>query len=204
MEGRPFGQSSNYTALVNARGAFASRYRLPKSVIPQRTRGYGRRPGISSTTRFQKTSQSGCVRIQSYLSWNSLRNKARTHAKKTSQAWNCCRPSSATISSHDFETLSVFALARHLPCQCSRWQGTSHGTLGGVRCTRYSDNRCDTLLTRYNHPRVGQNLLIGGDDLLGGYTCTPPVSQRSESGNGIMGAKTGNGMLLCMLFIMKR
>ena len=39
MEGRPFGPLSNYTALVNARGAFASRYRLPKSVIPQRTRG---------------------------------------------------------------------------------------------------------------------------------------------------------------------
>ena len=44
MEDRPFGPLSNYTALVNARGAFASRYWLPKSVIPQRTRGQGNLP----------------------------------------------------------------------------------------------------------------------------------------------------------------
>ena len=39
MEGRLFGPSSNNTALVNERGAFASRYRPPKSGIPQITRG---------------------------------------------------------------------------------------------------------------------------------------------------------------------
>ena len=46
-----------------------------------------------------------------------IAERARTHAKKTSHAWNCGRPSSATISSYDFEALSVFALARHLPAQ---------------------------------------------------------------------------------------
>ena len=56
--------------------------------------------------------------------------------------------------------------------------------------------RCVTLLTRGNHPRVGQNLLMTGADLLGGCTCTPAVSQRSESGQGIIGAKAGKGMLL--------
>jgi len=57
--------------------------------------------------------------------------RARTHAKKTSQAWNCGRPSSATISSYDFEALSVFALARHLPAQgCNvtdETDGQQHG-----------------------------------------------------------------------------
>ena len=38
------------------------------------------------------------------------------------------------------------------------------------------------------------------DSLLGGYTSTPTVSQRSESGQRIMGVKGGNGMLLCMLY----
>jgi hypothetical protein len=37
--------------------------------------------------------------------------------------------------------------------------------------------------------------MMSADDLLGGYTCTPVVSQRSESGQEIiLGAKTGKGM----------
>jgi hypothetical protein len=32
------------------------------------------------------------------------------------------------------------------------------------------------------------------------HSCGTTVSQRSESGKGIMGAKTGKGMLLCMLY----
>ena len=40
-----------------------------------------------------------------------------------------------------------------------------------------------------------------GADLLDIGTGTPEVSPRSESGQGIiMGAKTGNGMLLCMSY----
>ena len=39
MEDRLFGPLSNSTTLVNARGDFASRYRPPKSGIPQITRG---------------------------------------------------------------------------------------------------------------------------------------------------------------------
>jgi hypothetical protein len=44
------------------------------------------------------------------------------------------------------------------------------------------------------------DLLTTRDDLLGGCTCSPEVSQRSEAGKGIMGTKTGKGMLLCMLY----
>ena len=60
--------------------------------------------------------------------------------------------------------------------------------------------RCVTLLTRYRHPGVGQILLMTGTNLLGGCTCTSEVSQRSLSGQGIMGVKTCKGMLLCMLY----
>ena len=35
-----------------------------------------------------------------------------------------------------------------------------------------------------------------GTDRLTGDTVTPPVSQRSESGQGILGVKTGTGILL--------
>ena len=42
--------------------------------------------------------------------------------------------------------------------------------------------------------------MMSGVDLLGGFTWTPPVSSRSESGQGIMGVKPGKGMLLCMLY----
>ncbi len=42
-------------------------------------------------------------------------------------------------------------------------------------------------------------LLIVGDDLVGRWTYTTTISQRSESGKGIMGVKTSKGMLLCML-----
>jgi hypothetical protein len=45
-----------------------------------------------------------------------------------------------------------------------------------------------------HHPRMGQNLLMTGGDRLNGGTGTPPVSQRSESGEGILGAKEGRGM----------
>ena len=44
------------------------------------------------------------------------------------------------------------------------------------------------------HPRHGMNLLMAGADLLNGGTGTPAVSQRSESGQGILGAKEGRGM----------
>ncbi len=45
--------------------------------------------------------------------------------------------------------------------------------------------RCGTLLTRCDHPSVGQNLVMAGADRL--------VSQRSESGQGILAAKSGRG-----------
>ena len=42
---------------------------------------------------------------------------------------------------------------------------------------------------------------MSGVDLLDDGTDTLVVTQRSESGQGIiMGSKTGNGMLLCMLY----
>jgi hypothetical protein len=66
--------------------------------------------------------------------------------------------------------------------------GTANATCAAARCV--------TLLTRCNHPRVGQNLLMAGADRLSGGTGTPAVSQRSESGQGILGAKAGRGMLL--------
>ena len=53
--------------------------------------------------------------------------------------------------------------------------------------------RCVTFLTRCNHPRVGQNLLITGNDRLGGGTSTSVVSQQSESEQGILGTKGGRG-----------
>jgi hypothetical protein len=42
-------------------------------------------------------------------------------------------------------------------------------------------------------PRKGQNLLMAGDDLLNATTGTA-VAQRSEAGQGILGAKEGKGM----------
>jgi hypothetical protein len=45
-----------------------------------------------------------------------------------------------------------------------------------------------------HHPRTGQNLLMTRADRLNGGTGTPPVSQWSESGEGILGAKEGRGM----------
>ena len=53
-----------------------------------------------------------------------------------------------------------------------------------------------TFLTRYNHPRDGQNLLMSCVDRLDVGTDTTVVSQRSESGQGIPGTKTGRVMWL--------
>ena len=50
-----------------------------------------------------------------------------------------------------------------------------------------------TFLTKCNHPRVGQNLLMAGTDRLDGGTDTSVVSQRSESGQGILTVKVGRG-----------
>ncbi len=44
------------------------------------------------------------------------------------------------------------------------------------------------------HSSTGQNLLMAGADRLNGGTGTPAVSQQSESGQGILGAKEGRGM----------
>jgi hypothetical protein len=44
------------------------------------------------------------------------------------------------------------------------------------------------------HPRTGQNLLMSGTDRLNGDTDTPTVSQRSESGQGILGVTEGRGV----------
>ena len=44
------------------------------------------------------------------------------------------------------------------------------------------------------HPSTGQNLLMAGADRHNGGTGTPVVSQRSESGQGILGPKEGRGM----------
>ena len=46
------------------------------------------------------------------------------------------------------------------------------------------------------HPSTGWNLLMAGADRLDGDTDTAVVSQRSESGQGILGAKEGRGMLV--------
>ena len=43
------------------------------------------------------------------------------------------------------------------------------------------------------HPITGQNMLMTGDDLLDAPTGTA-VAQRSETGQGILGAKEGKGM----------
>jgi hypothetical protein len=43
------------------------------------------------------------------------------------------------------------------------------------------------------HPSTGQNLLMAGDDLFDSPTGTS-VAQRSEAGQGILGAKEGKGM----------
>ena len=47
-------------------------------------------------------------------------------------------------------------------------------------------------------------VLMSGADLLDSGTGTSVVSQRSESGQGVMGAKAGNGMLLCNFFERKK
>ena len=47
-----------------------------------------------------------------------------------------------------------------------------------------------------HHPRTGWNLLMTGSDLLDGDTDTPVVSQRSESGSGILGVKEGRSTWL--------
>jgi hypothetical protein len=44
------------------------------------------------------------------------------------------------------------------------------------------------------HPSTGLNLLMSGSDRLNGDTDTTEVSQRSESGQGILGAQEGRGM----------
>ena len=45
------------------------------------------------------------------------------------------------------------------------------------------------------HPSTGLNLLMSGADRLDGNTGIPPaVSQRSESGQGILGAQEGRGL----------
>ena len=66
-------------------------------------------------------------------------------------------------------------------------------TIGAANAT-CAAARSVTLLMRCNHLRVGQNLLMAGADLSGG-TGTPAVSQRSESGQGILGAKEGRGIV---------
>ena len=67
-------------------------------------------------------------------------------------------------------------------------------TIGSVNTT-CTVSRCVMFLTRWNDPRVGQNLLMSRDDRLSGDTGTPSESQRSESGCGILGVKGGRGML---------
>ena len=42
-----------------------------------------------------------------------------------------------------------------------------------------------------------------GDDRLDGDTDTPVVPQRSESGQGILGVKTGRGMLLLYVVVVQ-
>jgi len=44
------------------------------------------------------------------------------------------------------------------------------------------------------HPSPGQNLLMAGADRLNGGTDTPAISQQSEAGQVILGAKEGRGM----------
>ena len=53
------------------------------------------------------------------------------------------------------------------------------------------DDPCVTLVTRSNNPR--QNLLMTGTDRLDGGVDTSVVSQRSESGQGILTTKAGRG-----------
>ena len=69
------------------------------------------------------------------------------------------------------------------------------GTFNTIGTANATDTtaRCVTLLTRFNHPRAGQNLLMAGPDRLGGRTGTSVVSQRSEAGQGILVAKSGRG-----------
>jgi hypothetical protein len=49
--------------------------------------------------------------------------------------------------------------------------------------------------------RVRQNLLMAGSNRLGGGTGTPVVSQRSESGQGILGVKAGRGVFLLYVVV---
>ena len=71
------------------------------------------------------------------------------------------------------------------------------GTVNTIDTYKVTDttDRCVMIWTRYIHPKVGQNLMVG-DDLLDGCTYTSEVSQRSESGQGILGDKAGRGLLL--------
>ena len=66
--------------------------------------------------------------------------------------------------------------------------GTEKAMDSGVRLVR----NCRMV----RHPSTGWNLLMAGVDRLDGGTGTPVVSQRSESGQGILGAKEGRGMWL--------
>ena len=52
---------------------------------------------------------------------------------------------------------------------------------------------CVSGLKMHNHPKVGLNLLMAWDDRLIGGAGTPTVSQRAETGQGIMGGKGSKG-----------
>ena len=67
----------NYTALVNARGVFASRYRLPKSVIPQRTRGQGNLP--ISRQRARHLSQLRGIKLPGRRTYHSVTDRHSPH-----------------------------------------------------------------------------------------------------------------------------
>ena len=58
--------------------------------------------------------------------------------------------------------------------------GTANGT-GAANATDAAARRVK-LSTRCNHPRVGLNLLMAGDNLLGGGTGAPEVTVRYHDG----------------------
>ena len=87
----------------------------------------------------------------------------------------------------------------HFATACTRRSSSAllHDALrSGTEKTMDSVARHVRSCSMVRHPSTGWNLMMAGADRLDGYTGTPAVSQRSESGEGILSVKEGRGMWL--------
>ena len=80
------------------------------------------------------------------------------------------------------------------PQTCSTMHALRSGTEKAMDSTVRRARRCRMV----RHPITGWNLLMARADRLDGGTGTSEVSQRSESGQGILSPKEGSGMWLWM------